>query len=90
MSGEPTRADQAAEEVLEVFSEIAKLDSKMLRGQLKRLEMDKIDEVLSTKEHEETQLVSACQKFLLNFSEEIASRYCTVSELAARRTQASN
>jgi len=68
MSGEPARASQKLEEVLEVFSEIAKLDSKMLRNQLQRLEIDKIDEALSKKEQEDPQLVSACQKFLLNFT----------------------
>lgn len=78
------------DEVLEVFSEVAKLDSKMLRSQLERLEFDKADEAIEKKEQEDPELVSACQKFLLNFSEEIASRYCIVSEVAAKRPAASN
>ena len=87
MTGEKAGADQAVEDVLGVFSEIAKLDSEVLRGRLKRLDMDKMDEPRE-KDSEDPQLVSACQKFLVTVCEEIASRYCTVSELAARRQQA--
>ena len=87
MTSEPATADQAVEDVLGVFSEIAKLDSQVLRGRLKRLDLHRIDEPRE-KDSEDPQLVSACQKFLVNVCEEIASRYCTVSELAARRQQA--
>jgi len=60
LSGDQAQASQKLEEVLEVFSEIAKLDSQMLRNQLRELQLEKTAEEVEKKEPEDPQLVTAC------------------------------
>ena len=80
MATDQSEGEQRLQEVLEAFSGIAQLESKIIRADLEHLKLDQADDAVQRKEQADPALSSACQAFLLNFSEEIASLTCALTE----------
>jgi hypothetical protein len=86
MSEDQAKGGQRLQEVLEAFTGIASLEGKLIRAELKQVTLDQADNSAQPAERAEPALTSACREFLLNFSEEMASRMCTSIEQLRKRS----
>lgn len=80
MAMDQAGGEQRLQELLEAFSGIAQLESKMIMADLEPVKLDKLEDTTDQKDQANAVLTSICQEFLLNFAEEIASQTSILTE----------
>jgi len=86
MGDDQGKGGQQLQDVLEAFSGVALLESKLVKAELEQVKLDQADGSAQPAERADPALTSAYQDFLVNFSEEVATQICSAAEQRRRRS----